>query len=273
MGVAAWAPFWGVVPLYAVAAILYAVAFFGDRRALARYASWALALAAIVQLIGLLIFGKLRGEWPPISPGESLATLACATAFIYLYVEQRSGARGLGVFASTLILTFQLPAAYLGPTFEIPQILQGKSFGPHVAFNITSFASFTVGAFIAVTYLLQYRQLRSLAPGALMERLPSLEKLDDMSFRASQAGWIFLSIGLVLGAQLAHQVWGKAWQWDPKQCMTLLTWMIYGLALYLRRFRYWQGGRLAAITLAGFASILIALIVFHGLIPTEHQFN
>jgi len=268
-----WLAFPGVIPLYGIATVLYAFVFFGDRRSWGRWASTSLAAAGLIHVIGLMAFGFARGDAPPVSPGESLVTLANATALIYLYVEVRSGARGLGVFACALILVFQISGTVLGPAVEIPEILRGRNFGLHVGFNILAFASFTVGAFTALTYLLQYRQLRSTRPGVLMQRLPSLEALDNMSFRATQVGWVALTVGLVLAAHLAHEVWGQAWQWDPKQCLTLLTWMIYGTALYLRRFRYWQGGRLAALTLTGFATVLAALVIFHGLVETEHQFT
>jgi len=272
VGPAAVAPFWGVLPLYLAATLAYAWAFFTDRPDRSRWGSVLLTVAAFAQLAALLTFGRQRGEWPPVSSGESLVVLACATALIYLYVELRSGARGLGVFAGVLIVLFQILGSLRGPALEVPEILRGLGFGPHVAFNITAFASFTIAAFTSLTYLLQYRQLRSLRPGLLMERLPSLEQLDKMSYRTTLLGWVFLTMGLVLSARLAEQVWGQPWQWDPKQCTTLLTWMIFGLALFLRRFRAWQGGRMATVTLAGFFSIVLAFFLFSGLLESAHRF-
>lgn len=270
---AAIAPFWGVVPFYGLALLLYAWAFFGDRPDRNRYASLVLGCTALVDLLTLIWFGKLRGEWPPVSPGESLVVLASTLALVYLYLELRTRATGLGLFATVIILAFQVTGAFLGPAYSVPEVLRGINFGPHVAFHITAYSAFTVAAFTALSYLLQYRQLRSLRPGPLLSRLPSLEQLDHMSHRATLIGWVFLSMGLVLSAKLAEQVWGRPWQWDPKQCTTLLTWMIFGLALFVRRFRAWQGGRMATMTLAGFVSILLAFFLFQGLLQSAHVFE
>jgi len=266
------APFWGVVPLYAASFLLYALAFFFDVRKVNIWARGVLGVAGILQLAALIAFGIVRGEFPPVSGGESLVVLADAIALIYVYLALRTGACGLGVFATVLILAFQVGGSIRGPAFKVPEILQGIGFGPHVAFNITAFASFTVAAFTALSYLLQYRQLRSLNPGPLMQRLPSLEQLDHMSHRSTLIGWIFLTVGLVLGARLADQVWGHPWQWDPKQCTTLLTWLLFGTALWVRRYRAWQGGRMAMLTLLGFFSIILAFFLFHGLLPSAHHF-
>jgi len=266
-------PFWGMVPVYGLAFLLYAWAFAKNDPAIYRGGRIVLALAAFAHLFTLLNFGRVRGEWPPVSGGESLVILANSISFIYLYLEFRSSAHGLGIFATFIVLCFQIVGSIIGPALSVPEILRGVGFGPHVAFNITAFASFTIAAATALTYVLQYRQLRSLRPGPLLSRLPSLEQLDHMSHRSTLMGWVFLSMGLVLGAKLAEQVWGKAWQWDPKQCTTLLTWMIFGFALFLRRFRAWQGGKMAAVTIIGFLSIILAFVLFNGLLPSAHHFT
>lgn len=270
---AAAAPFWGVVPLYALAFVLFAWSFFLDRRKVNFWARGFLLVAAVLQVVFLTIFGLLRGEFPPVNGGETLVVLADAIALVYLYLVLKTGARGLGFFATALILAFQVGGSIRGPAYEVPEILRGIGFGAHVAFNIVAFASFTVAAFTALTYLLQYRQLRSLSPGPMLQRLPSLEQLDHMSHRSTLIGWIFLSVGLVLGARLADQVWGSPWQWDPKQCTTLLTWILFGAALWVRRYRAWQGGRMATLTLLGFFSIILAFFLFHGLLPSVHHFT
>jgi ABC-type transport system involved in cytochrome c biogenesis permease subunit len=265
-------PFWGALPLYVAAGALYAVSFFSERRDLARRASLLVGVNILLHALGLLILGAQRGAWPPVSTGESLSEVALATAMIYLYLEVRTAQRGMGLFALVLVIAFQLGAAVRGAAHTVSPILHSPILAPHTFANILAFTSFTIGAFTSVTYLLQYRRLRSGRPGTLFTRLPPLEVVDTMTFRSTQAGMLFLTVGMVLGAILAHIKWGRAWSWDPKQCTTLTIWLLYALVLYLRRFRSWQGGRISAMTLTAFGAVVLSLFLVSTVIKSAHQF-
>lgn len=263
---------WGAVPLYAAAALLYAVGFLADRRALGVVASRLLAANVLLHAAGLIGIGLRRGAWPPVSTGESLSEVALATALIYLYLELRAQQRGMGTFALALVLAFQLGAALRGPAQSVPNILLTHWYGPHVFANILAYASFAIGAFTSITYLLQYRQLRSGRPGRVFLRLPPLEVVDAMTYRATQIGVLFLTLGLALGLMLAHNAWGRAWSWDPKQCTTLTIWILYWLVLFLRRYRSWQGGRISAVTLTAFGAVVLSLFLLSTVFNTAHRF-
>jgi ABC-type transport system involved in cytochrome c biogenesis permease subunit len=107
----------------------------------------------------------------------------------------------------------------------------------------------------------------------LSSRLPALDVLDRMTRQATRAGLIWLTLGLLVGMILAQHAWGRAWSWDPKQCMTLLTWLLYGVALYLRRMRDWQGGRVATVNLVAFASVLGGMVVVYAFFESAHRFG
>lgn len=247
--------------------------FRSGRDGLARGEHLALASAIVLQVVGLTLYGMARGAMPPVSLGETLGVLATATAAIYLYVELRSRERGLGLFATSLIAVFSIASSLLGPARQVAPILEDVFFGPHAASIIIAFAAFTMSAFMSFAYLLQYRQLRSRRPGRLVRRLPPLQTLDWMTRQATRLGFFFLTMGLVLGAVLAQHAWGKAWSWDPKQCMTLLTWMLYGLAIGLRRLREWQGGRIATVNLIAFSSVIAGMALLYAVFDTAHRFG
>jgi ABC-type transport system involved in cytochrome c biogenesis permease subunit len=178
----------------------------------------------------------------------------------------------MGTFALALVLAFQLGAALRGPAQTVPHILLTHWYGPHVFANILAYASFAIGAFTSITYLLQYRQLRSGRPGRVFLRLPPLEVVDAMTYRSTQIGVLFLTVGLGLGLVLAHNAWGRAWSWDPKQCTTLTIWILYWLVLFLRRYRSWQGGRISAVTLTAFGAVVLSLFLLSTVFNTAHRF-
>lgn len=265
--------FRGVWLPYVVALGLYYAWFRTGRPRLGRWATSVLSLGLFVHVYGLVRLGLARGGLPPMNLGETLSVLAASTSLVYLYVEVRGRDRGVGALAVSLICVYTLGAAAVGPATAVPEVLRSQLFAPHAAAIIAAFASFTMSAFLSMAYLLQYRQLRSRKPGLLLQRLPDLQTLEFMTRRANRVGFVSLTLGLLLGAALWQKVFGTLWEWDPKQCMTLLTWLLYGTALGLRRLRDWQGGRIATVNLVAFASVVLGMALMYAVFDTAHRFG
>lgn len=257
--------------LYAASLLAYLYWFrSGNRGGLA---TGLMLAAALLELVDLGWLAASRAGWPPASRGESFAMLALSTAAIYLPLERRTGDRGTGPLALALILPFALAGALLGRAPVVPPVLEGGTYALHANSFVVAFASFNVAALLSVAYLLQYHQLRSRNPGLWMQRLPSLQSLDRMARGATRVGFGFLTLGLVLGLVVAHRAWGEAWSWDPKQCATLLTWLLYLGVLVLRRVRGWAGGTVATANLVAFASIFVGVVLVYLLFETAHRFG
>jgi ABC-type transport system involved in cytochrome c biogenesis permease subunit len=52
--------------------------------------------------------------------------------------------------------------------------------------------------------------------------LPSLAKLDIMTYRVVSVGLPLLTVGIITGAWWAKEAWGAYWQWDPKETAALV---------------------------------------------------
>lgn len=266
-------PFWGATALYGVSLGFYAHWFRGGVPEAGRRASASLWVAALVHVIGLAVLGLGRGFGPPTGLGESLSLISLSTILIYLYLETRVHERGLAPFALALVLVLMVKASLIGPAVRVEELLKEHLYGPHATAIILAMSGFTISAFLSIAYLAQYRQLRDKKPGLLLRRLPSLQGLDAMTRRATRLGFWALTFGLVTGSILAHRAWGEYWSWDPKQCMTLLTWILYGLALFLRRRRDWQGERIAAVNLVAFSSVVLSVVLLYTVFETAHRFG
>ena len=266
-------PFWGATALYGISLGLYVQWFRAGTVVLGQRASIALWIAALVHLTGLAFLGFGRGFGPPTALGESLSLTALSTALVYLYLEAKGNERGLGPLALVLVIGIMVKASLVGPAHEVEPLLREHLFGPHASAIILAMSGFAISAVLSVAYLAQYRQLRGKNPGLLLRRLPSLQGLDAMTRRATRLGLIFLTIGLVLGSLLAKQAWDEYWSWDPKQCMTLLTWILYTLALFLRRRRDWQGERVAVVNLVAFSSVVMGVVLISWFFDSAHRFG
>lgn len=71
-------------------------------------------------------------------------------------------------------------------------------------------------------------------------------------------GFVFLTIGIIIGSIWARYAWGHWWGWDPKETWALITWVIYGI--YFMKKEKW---RLSPI-LFGIAGFLVLLFNYLG---------
>jgi ABC-type transport system involved in cytochrome c biogenesis permease subunit len=90
--------------------------------------------------------------------------------------------------------------------------------------------------------------------------------------RLVRLGFPLLTLGLVLGAWWGKLAWGDYWHWDPKEMMSLATWLIYVGYFHFRAIHGRRHRRVSALlALAGLAGIIVTLLwvnlgrIFDGL--------
>ena len=84
-------------------------------------------------------------------------------------------------------------------------------------------------------------------------RLPALEVMDDLMYRAIAVGFVFFTIATILGALWAAEAWGGYWSWDPKETWSLITWLTYAAWLHMRLMKGMRGTVAAWWALIGLA--------------------
>jgi cytochrome c-type biogenesis protein CcsB len=103
--------------------------------------------------------------------------------------------------------------------------------------------------------------------------LPTLPKLDIITYRVVALGLPLLSIGIITGAWWAKEAWGAYWQWDAKETAALVSWVIYLLYLHLHTRNSWRGLRCAWISVVGFLSIVFCYLGVNILISGLHSYK
>jgi ABC-type transport system involved in cytochrome c biogenesis permease subunit len=100
-----------------------------------------------------------------------------------------------------------------------------------------------------------------------------------MNSRATTVGWIFLTIGCVVGAVWAVQVQNapdprvQAMSIaDPKILVAVLSWAIYSFALFARRAIGWSGRRAAYLSGVAFAIVLLNFVLVGYFLTKSHNF-
>jgi len=206
------------------------------------------------------LIGADVGHIPISNLYEVFVLFSMITALFYLYYEQRYATRQLGAFVLLVIsaavgfllwYTVTRDAADIQP---LVPALQSWWMKIHVPANFIGYGTFSLSAMVAAAYLLK-------SSGHLVDRLPSLEVLDDVMYKAISVGFAFFTVATILGALWAAEAWGGYWSWDPKETWALIVWLNYAAWLHMRLMTGLRGRVAAWWALVG---LLVTTFAFLG---------
>lgn len=165
----------------------------------------------------------------------------------------------------------------LSDTAVRPMVASLKSFWLyiHIFFAWLAYGAYTVACGAAIVYLSKTRASRRNGGGPDDPATKSsLDRLDELMFRSTVFGFITDAVMIGAGSIWARNLWGSYWSWDPVETWSLISWLIYGLALHLRITLGWRGRRLAWVLALAIVGVLISFwgvnIVMRG---SAHVFN
>lgn len=133
--------------------------------------------------------------------------------------------------------------------------------------NPVEIASLIAG--LAITLFLIMLSYRT---DKIRESLPTLEKLDSLTYKLVGVAFAGLAILLVTGAVWANESWGRYWGWDAKETGALVAWLSYGGYLHSRIAHGWTGRRSAYFAVVGFLLVLFTYLGVSYLLPGLHSY-
>src|SRR6184192_3394960 len=194
--------------LYIVAFAAYAWHFARRDPGSGRTATTLLVAAALAHTFVIGMQTMEAGHVPIASATPAISTFVWLLALSYLYTEMTTDERAMGVFILPLLVALQAIPAWR-PSAELQAaVLRSPWFGVHVSSLLFAYASFALACVIGITYVLLFKEIKAKHLGVFYARLSSLQVLDRMNQRAIVIGWIFLSIGVIVGALWAAQAQG-----------------------------------------------------------------
>jgi ABC-type transport system involved in cytochrome c biogenesis permease subunit len=268
--------------LYAAALVGYAWHFARRNPVVGRTATTILVFAALAHTFVIGMQTMEIGHVPVAGATSAISTFVWLLGLAYLYIEMTTDERAMGVFIMPLLVALQAIPAFRPGAEDRAAVLRGPLFGVHVSSLLFAYASFALACVIGITYVLLFKEIKAKHLGVFYARLPSLQVLDRMNQVAIVIGWIFLTIGIAVGAVWAAQAQGgygagdpriqAMHVQDPKIFVALVCWLVYSFELFAARRIGWGGRRTAYLSALGFAIVLLNLVPVSFFLTQSHNF-
>ena len=248
---------------------------FSKTERLGRLGSAFMVIGTLLLLAGVIFRGISADRVPWGNMYEFSITGALVFSIAYLYALKKYQMRWLGLPAAIAILLtlgtavtlLYRPSAPLVPALKSPWLVI------HVSAAIISGGVFLLANFIAATYLILDRYEQKGARPIWMQKFPTLESLDNFSYRLIALVFPLWTFSVIAGAIWAEAAWGRYWGWDPKETWAFITWVAYAAYLHARVTIGWRGRKAAWLCLLAGSTFLFNYVYINVWGTGKHTYS
>ncbi len=266
--------FYVTLGFYFIATITYVAYLTKSNDTLGRTSRWLISIGFLFHCAFTIDRYLEAGRTPITNLHESLSFFSLAIVGVFIVFERKYKIFVLGSFITPVALILMLVST-LFPLAIAPlnPALKSKWLAVHTTVAFLGYASFTVAFGAGVMYLIQEHFLKKKKLGPLYQRLPSLDKLDEINYRCLTFGFPLLTFAIISGAIWAETAWGTYWSWDPKETWSLITWFVYAALLHGRLTTGWRGKKAAIFAIVGFFVLLFTFLGVNLLLTGLHSYK
>jgi ABC-type uncharacterized transport system permease subunit len=199
---------------------------------------------------------------------QDLSACAFLIALVFLVVEWRYRFSNTAVVLFPLVFLMTLVAAMERPvaTWPDPRV-RDTWLIVHISLVLAGYAALLLTAVAAVAYLIQERRLKTKQPGKLLERLPPLATLDKLISNSLGLGFAFITLGVVFGVTWAFIESGTRWIGEARVTLSLVTWLLLLVMMFLRSSAGWRGRKAAVMAIFVLGCSALTWVAHTGLGP------
>ena len=241
----------------------------------ARIATAMMILGFLLLFVGVIARGVSAQRVPWGNMYEFSITGALAFTGAYLAALRKYDLRWLGLLVSiSVLLTLGTAIAVLyRPSAPLVPALKSTWLVIHVSAAIISGGVFLLANVIAGAYLYLDSMERKGPRTVWAQRLPSLEVLDQLSYRLVAFVFPLWTFAVIAGAIWAESAWGRYWGWDPKETWAFITWVAYAAYLHARVTIGWRGRRAAWLCLFAGSTFLFNYVYVNIYGTGKHTYS
>lgn len=252
--------------LYFLSAILYFWHTASKRQPVGNAARVAAVTGWLANTAALAMRAELVGRLPLTNGYEFLLSFAWGIVLLYLIFELRTKFRPAGGFALFTAWALLCCIWIFMPEqqYSVEPLMPALKSGwltVHVLTAVVSYSAFTLACGLAVVYL---RRLKHSGQED--------GSLDVLIYESVAFGFMMLTLTIVTGAIWAEKAWGSYWSWDPKETWSLITWIVFGIYLHVRRHRGWRGRAAAVLVIVGFLVVMFTFFGVNYLLSGYHSY-
>jgi cytochrome c-type biogenesis protein CcsB len=232
-------------------------------------------LATFAVVGGTVLRGLSVSRFPLGNMYEFALVTACFALLVYSGWALRQDRLWLGAFVTVPVLVI-LGAAKLWWYTEASQLMPALDdiwLVIHVTVATLSVALFTIGAALAIAFLLRDRAETKGTVRGWLAALPAGPVLERLTYGVHIVAFPLWTFALISGAVWAEQAWGRYWGWDPKETWTFVIWVMYAAYLHSRATSSWTTRRATWVSLVGFACVVINFTVVNLLMTGLHSYS
>lgn len=208
-------------------------------------------LGVIFNFAGIVLRGLSahRVPWGNMYEFSITGSFAFGAAYLYALARYKVRWLGLPVAIATLLTLGTAITILYRPSAPLVPALKSTWLAIHVSAAIISGGVFLLANTVAATYLILDRMEERGGRPDWAKRLPTLEALDQLSYRLVAFVFPLWTFAVIAGAIWAESAWGRYWGWDPKETWAFITWVAYAAYLHARVTIGWRGRRAAWLCL------------------------
>lgn len=265
--------YWIAVGFYVTSATLYMISLVFNKERLLNIAMLSNLIGLVPHTVALGMRWMETGHFPYWGTYEVFSTYAWGAVFLLLLTQFiKPNLKIVGAFIMPFVF-LMIGIAVMSPTLgtPIPRTYFTFWLGVHIAFAQLSYGSALIAAVLAAAYLMTAKQRATGKIHPLLAKLPELERIDFLSYRLTIFAFTMLGAMIASGAVWAYKAWGRYWGWDPIETWALVSWLVYGLYLHLRRTMGWQGKRASWLNIFALFLIIFAFFGIPLFYPSAHE--
>lgn len=220
----------------------------------------------VVSTLGLFVYRMLviHHTWQPLeSHVDGLILINALVAMLLCFLQTRKRMQSISAFILPVLAllmawaicasswTYQLfPIGDIWTTLHRLGVYLGSVF-------------YMVAAGAGVMFLYVRSQLKFKKSPTMLDRLPSLEAVEQLIIHTATMGFALITLGLVSGVIITTSgptALGEGWWYSPKVVLATLAWGLYAVVMNVRYTKTFRGSRAAWLSIVGFVLVLATFV-------------
>lgn len=227
-------------------------------------------VGVVIHFVAVVQLGVTSGSLPVNNPNESMSVcgLLIAIGYLIVYWRYQFASLAICVFPLVFLMTQVGSMEYAVASWTDVRVRNAWLL-LHVLLVLLGYAGLALTAIASFFYLVRERQLKTKTTSRFFDRLPPLATLDNLITGSMGFGFVFITLGVIVGSTWAFIEYGTRWIGQATIGISLATWALYLVMVFLRMTAGWRGRKAAfmVLTVVGFSALTWAA---HAGLKADH---